>query len=390
MKRFLITFVFISMILLFTGCKKNTTDEVFNNSKDFIQNEIKTKITTADISNWLRAKMNPASPLKNNYINKVLQNAQYDKMYVEQFRTNENLIIVPLKNQYFSQHIKQQKNKPIQYLLLVENAEGKIRKGDLILFFPDDAILQKLPANSFHDFFTKEELLVNGSFTLVSLGDVKQYEMIFKNGKKKKFKLWCSNNNTVSNGNNNNTNTASQSCTDWYLVTTYYVNGEPVGSTSEYIGTTCSGSCPPDIQCIEPEGQGGGGENPETPVAVSRDADFTVKKEETSYEDWEIIGTFTLAGKSFTTAANNYFTSITWKGSACIYYSFVASSNWPQSSRYSLFSEVHHTSGLLSNTNAFGNIQSKMYYPNWPALWGGPKTDYYGKGQNWQASVALY
>jgi hypothetical protein len=390
--------LFCSVTLLLIGCKKNTTDEKFINTP-VVQTNIKTKISSAAVSNWLQAKIKPSSPLKNNYINKILDNVQYDKMYVEQLHTSENLIVIPLKNEYFSQHIKQQKNKPIQYLLLVENAEGKIRRGDLVLFFPENATLQKLPVNYFHQFFMEEDLSVNGTFTLVTLGDVKQYEVVFKNGKKDNFKLWRSEINTASNAGNNANTSPTQNCTDWYLVTTYYLDGIPVYSTSEYVGTTCSGGgCPPDTECLEPEGTGGGG-NLEVPVSVTRMVSYSVARELTSYENWEIKPTFEISGQTFTNASNNYFTGITKIGtaagtSACCYYDFVASSQWPLSSRYSIYSEISHQCSY-QNTTATASLICKMYYPNWPASWNPPgqgpsKTQFYSKGHTWQASTALY
>jgi hypothetical protein len=384
------------MLLFLVSCRKNTIGEI-PDITTIVQNNSKSKIGSADISNWLQAKIRPASPIKNNYIKKILGNVLFDKMYVEELHNNENLIIVPLKNEYFSQHIKNQINKPLQYLILVENSNGKIRRGDIVLFFPENAALQKLPNNYFHKFFNEEELSVNGTFTLVSFGDVKQYEMVFKDGKKDKFNLWRGERNSSSNS-NSTASAVAEGCTDWYLVTTYYENGIPINTTWDYLGTTCSGSCPPYTECLENEGVGGGGGN-ETPVAVTRNASYTVKRELTSYEDWEIKPTFQLSGQTFTNTSSNYFTGIVKVGtaagtSACLYYGFTASSGWPQSARYSIYSEISHQCAY-QNTTASASFICKMYYPNWPASWNPPgqgpsKTDYYSKGHTWQASVALY
>jgi hypothetical protein len=267
---------------------------------------------------------------------------------------------------------------------LVENVQGKISRSDIVLFYPKIATLKALPENSFSDFFNTKSLSVDGTFTLISMGDVKQYEMIFKDGKKDQFNLWRS------EKNNNTQNLDAQNCMAWYLVTTYYKNGIAISSSSEYVGTTCNSSnCPPNMQC-DVTGEEGGGGSSEIPTTVARDVDLVVKRELTSYENWEIKGNFTLHGESFINPSNNYFSSITYNSSACFYYSFTASSNNPSDSRYSLFSEVSHISGLISPTTAFGKVDTKMYYPNWPIIWGGPKTDYYGLPKNWQASIELY
>ena len=81
-------------------------------------------------------------------------------------------------------------NNPLRFLLLVEDTSGRIRRGDVLLFYPADENLTKLPDSSFTNFFIFESMKTDGTFSLISLSDVKQYEMDFTNGSPGEFRLW--------------------------------------------------------------------------------------------------------------------------------------------------------------------------------------------------------
>lgn len=66
--------------------------------------------------------------------------------------------------------------------MLVEDTSGRIRRGDVLLFYPADENLTKLPDSSFTNFFIFESMKTDGTFSLISLSDVTQYEMDFTNG----------------------------------------------------------------------------------------------------------------------------------------------------------------------------------------------------------------
>ena len=174
-KKFHYAFAILIFSTLFLSCKKES--QVNSSQENPEQNQI---------VKWLQANNSPSTPTKNYIIKNLLQTALFDRMYSETLNNEEKLDIIPLKNEYFSKQINAtstNNSHPIQYLIVVKNSKGEIRRGDIVLFYPTDATLDALPKNSFHDFFTNESLPVDGTFTLVSLSDRKQFEMDFKNGK---------------------------------------------------------------------------------------------------------------------------------------------------------------------------------------------------------------
>jgi hypothetical protein len=398
MKKILLLVLVFFLSLAFISCKKTPVneEEQLGISSNSSLNGLRSNIKSADVVNWLELNKNVLTPIKNSTIEKLLQNLEFDKMYIEKFHGKEELIIIPLKKVYFSQHINLAKPAPIQYLILVENAEGKIRRSDMVLFYPKDANLTALPENSFSDFFNKDSFPEDGTFTLISLGDVKQYEMDFKDGKKSQFRLWQ----TRIAGDNGKGNGGASSLDiwiNWYLVTTYYYTDGTVEVVETYLGQTCY-SCGngPNQTINDPivdnpnDPSGNGFEGP-----TSRGVEFTVKRELTSYEDWEIVGNFTLNGITFNNVSNNIFTSITYPGtiygaSTIRYYSFLASTQYPSAPRYSIYNETSHSNVLLGLTIAHASINSTMYYPNLPSTYGSQNIFPYFMPKTWQASIDLF
>ena len=201
--------------------------------------QTQSNIKQEDIKEWLQKSTSSLTPYKNGIIKKVLDNVLFDKMYVEPHHDNENLIIIPLKKEYFSQHFHAGNAHPIQYLLVVENSKGEIRRSDIVLFYSKDPSLNALPKNSFHDFFNSESLSIDGTFTLITLGDVKQYEMDFKNGKKAEFRMW---------NQKKWQKEKSSGCDDWYFTTTIYHEDGTISQKEKLLGATCT-SCAPNFLC---------------------------------------------------------------------------------------------------------------------------------------------
>ncbi len=205
----------------------------------YCQQQPQSNIKPDDVKKWLQKNMNLSTPYKNETIKKVLETALFDDMYVEPHDNNENFIIIPLKKEYFSQHSHTGSSHPLQYLLVVENSKGKIRKSDIVLFYSNDTSLAALPKNSFHNFFNSESLSVDGTFIVISLGDVRYFEMDFKNREKVEFRLWH---------HKNGQNEKQPECGDWYLSTTIYHVDGTVSLEEKFLGATCT-SCPPNFVC---------------------------------------------------------------------------------------------------------------------------------------------
>ena len=197
-------------------------------------------IKGSDIITWLQQQMKISTPFRNQVVKNILLDLDTSKMYVENFRPQENFIIIPLLNTRISQHVK---NSQINlYLLLVEDSKHKIRRGDLALFYFRDSKLNKLPANTFYVIFSSNAIATDGTFTLVTINDVKQYEIDFCNKKEIAFRVWIPK------------PSKNLNCADWYLETTifndyqYYNDLSCIEYLSKSLGTSCN-NCPPGFVC---------------------------------------------------------------------------------------------------------------------------------------------
>ena len=72
-------------------------------------------------------------------------------------------------------------------------------------------------------------------------------------------------------------------CTDWYIVTTYYIDGIPVSQDYQYIGTTCEGCDDPNLQsvCSDNAGSGSGGGSPNDVIETSNVTETMEENDET-------------------------------------------------------------------------------------------------------------
>jgi hypothetical protein len=197
------------------------------------------------------------------------------------------------------------------------------------------------------------------------------YEFNFKNNKLVSTLIKNTKATNHSNPTNQNNMSTAENCTDWYWQT--YINGVLVSEV--YLYTDCG---------INVEEGGGGGSQP-IGVSVTRNVDLVVKEITTgSQARWKILGTFTISGVKFTNTADNYFTSISYAGAACINYNS-AYDGLPYMLPYFIFSNTY-SSGLIGTTVAKGTVNGIMYYPNFTP----PETHVYPKDGFWYASTDLY
>jgi hypothetical protein len=128
-------------------------------------------------------------------------------------------------------------------LVLVETKTGTIRRGDILLFFPDKPGEKELPKTTFYNLFNSNFNSLDGTYALVNLGDVKCREMVYKDHQQTQFRFWNSKEDPKAKDGN---------CRSWYLNTTTYLDWE-MKTDTKYLGNTCSG-CPPNQKC---DGDGG-------------------------------------------------------------------------------------------------------------------------------------
>jgi len=208
-----------------------------------VKNEtLKTSLTKERIMNHIKSLYASYKYFTKEFIKKVEDNMEIDKMYMERRTVNHKHIIIPMKNIYFSQHAINQKNPPIQYVVVVENDndKGKVSRVDFILVFPNDKNISVLPKNAFRDLASQNITQIDATYTYVNFADVKQFEMKVENGKRIQFKVWRSKNILDNNGFNN--------CKDWTLETSIINDDGTSTDKKENLGKTCT-ECPPGFKC---------------------------------------------------------------------------------------------------------------------------------------------
>lgn len=195
--------------------------------------------TKEDVKRWLKSCITNNAPVKNNMINKILENGMYDEMHAERKNQDEILIVVALKPVYFSQYIDKTKPLPLQYFLAVENAKGQIEEGNIMLVYPDDKSLKQLPKNAFRNFYSQENP-IDGTYSLITLymGDFKSLEMDIKDGKRVQLRGYPS----------KKVKTSVGTCLEWSFSTMNFYKDGKTDETIKNLGISCT-TCPPGYKC---------------------------------------------------------------------------------------------------------------------------------------------
>ena len=279
-------------------------------------------------------------------------------MYVEQLNDREKLLIIPMKDDYENLYTNVKAVKPLQFLLITQNSNGAIRRSDIMLFYPEKFPMNNLPENSFHDFFSKEEVLVDGTMTMLSIGESRRYEMEFKDGQKTKFfKLEKKIDDNVSS------NSEVQICIQWYWVTTYYNLDGTTTRTSEYLGTTCGG-CVPNELCDEIDGVVGSGAV--ALVTMSTEKIWRIHSQNSDPDSWYITTQHTISGLvDYNNPINNIITGITWNNTLTVHHQGnPAQCHESFSSCYKIFNGASSNHGYTSNITTATATQI-VFYPNY-------------------------
>jgi hypothetical protein len=230
----------ITLFALFFNSSKSQTVKNKEIEKKVIvkSNVLHTTLTKVKIISYIKKISNSNTSFKNEFIKKVEDNMEFDKMYMERRYKDQKFIIIPMKKVYFSQHANKKNSIPIQYMVVVEkdNDKGKIWRADLILVYPKDKNISILPKNAFLDFASQNISQIDATYTYVNWNDVKQGETIVENGKRKEVRVWASKKNITDD------------CRIWTLETTIINEDGTITEKKQDLGKTCT-ECPPGDKC---------------------------------------------------------------------------------------------------------------------------------------------
>lgn len=208
------------------------------------------------------------------------------------------------------------------YLILFENKNKEVYKGNIVQFIPSNAQQRTLPKNTLSRLWNCEDVIVNGTFTVLTIFDKYLYASTFQDGKKTAY--------TTMEAKKNNSEDAVVNapgelrCIEHYLVTTYYYSDGSTQVFQDYIGTSCYRWCVPGEACAvkEDDSLGGGGGDPDLEVEAAKTVTWNVfnpygpaNPNEHSYG---VNSIETLKGKkNASLPTGGYFTKITHNSSSC-------------------------------------------------------------------------
>lgn len=228
--------------------------------------------------------------------------------YTESYN-NESFLIIPLKSEGFrkvSSKIRSDLNFPLQFLLMVKDSSGNIRRADIAVFYPKSNICQSLPSNFFKTFFEEQKLTIDGTLSLIGLKNQNIFEMTFKDGKPSEFKDWQERIAPVPSL--VNPIDGAPECTDWYLVITTYWEDGTYSVAEIYLYTHCTGSG---------GGGGGGGGGGAPPPPTSSSIYVTVsdgRQGANGYMNFTAKAHYILTGLKYPSPNSNIFTGQSYEG----------------------------------------------------------------------------
>ncbi len=188
------------------------------------------------VVNWLKSLIKPVTPVRNNMVDQILKNAEFDKMYAEYKDMDRKVLVIPLKKSHFSQHISKFSPMPLQNLFFTIEKNGKLREdGYIMLIRPRDKSLKELPENTFRNYFLQYQAL-DGTYTMVGIfmGDCIIAEMDIKGGERVRAQLWT----------HKKADNTSDNSHEWFLQTDILENGGIAKTTTRSLGISNTVSPP--------------------------------------------------------------------------------------------------------------------------------------------------
>lgn len=241
---FLLIASVISLLVVFSGCKKDIDKNTLANKEASIQ-VANTFLTMLEVkaNNHKDAKI------------KLLKLSLKTDNLTTFIDSNKNMFVC------INSSTEVVKKSSDRYLVLKINSSGEPLWGILISYSgsTDEKNMAKVFSN-----FLKGSDVRDGTYTAYDYDGSFYFENEYQKNRITKIK-------TV--GKNNLLGRSQDACIDWYLVTTYYYADGTTERTTEYVTSTCYGECPPELMCYT-EAMGANSSNP--PPTVTTQVDWVV------------------------------------------------------------------------------------------------------------------
>lgn len=279
-----------AVTIITAGCKKDQYSTITPDSG-----------VTKKVNGWLDNQKATNKKNKNNNIETLKQYLNYSQAQNFDVGEEKKLMVIPIEKDF--QQEKHYQEGSNMNLLLILDGSGNIVKGNLVVSPAGTS------AKAYKNIVSHQLPGCDGKFVFLSVSGRWLNQVEIKDGKLFSSGIIAPKNNATA------TQTASRTnmCIDWYLVTTFYVNGVPMWQDEEYVGTTCSGDCDdPNMQAICPDDGGGGGTGGMDDYVY--ESDLVCSGNWFVYiaanNQWYVKSYEELRGK-WPTGGNKYFTNIT-------------------------------------------------------------------------------
>jgi hypothetical protein len=232
--------IWLIVLLFFFSCRK----EWSSNAKNTAISET--------VNAFLDRQKSPLQPNKAANIDLLKNNLDFSAISYEQYSEGNELMIIPVKHAFTTK--KNIDGNTGVYVVFINDKSGAIRNARLAFYVPPSGkAATKLAAKTFANVLNMKPAGVDGMFRFASVTGQWLHQFEYKGGK-----FYSYGQVQQKKDQKEAARMESMTCTEWWLVTTYYVDGVQVYQTEQYLGTTCT--CDnPDMMGLCPDGGGGGG-----------------------------------------------------------------------------------------------------------------------------------
>lgn len=288
----------ILMALSLTSCHKDMPT----------QNDVSLSVLTSKINVWLdeqkiglinsstqpihvsinaiETKNNSAIAVRNNNIDLLKSNLDFDAAIQSQMNRGNDYILVPIKDAI--KKLKHVDQSASLHLVLITDKGGNIISGNIVCYLPKDgeAKGEGSSSNIITSIFKGKIPSNNGMLRFLSITGRWINQIEFNKSRITSY-------GTITNKKPNSSIISNSTYIAWYLVTTFYYSDGTTEQISEYVGSTCVDCYNSDYPNLYPVG-GGNGSTPDSydPTVV----EYTAIENASSADSGDEYTTFTESG----------------------------------------------------------------------------------------------
>lgn len=301
-------------------------------------------VNEPEVNDWLEKQKDVYNntPEIDSFIENVASNLNFEKIMKEDYGDGEYIISIPVSG-HLSMHDKSEKT--LTFLVVFEDNNGEIRRGELALFDDDNNSIDSL---SMYDLYLDNPLSDDEySVKLVSLQD---YMFVDKTMSKEHLKIYNSYYGKAVMDKDN--------CMHWYWLHVDY--NTSTGELLDFfiVDLGCL-SCPPNALCSSLDGGGGGG------VSTSEIDQNTLKPEMCSYSFGNYKARFyteyVLSGIRNPNPSLSTFYGIDYNGTSS---TLTPNHAMLPNSRYYYIPTYQRNNEICQATSVIGNINVVLRFPN--------------------------